>query len=588
MPVSCRIVQAPCHRSRVRRLGRAFGPLLLLLSEISCGGGRASQLTTEVEDWRDEVIYQIVVDRFDNGSLDNDNVDGVGVVAGDLARFQGGDWAGISRRLGYLQRLGVTALWISPVVANVQRTSTQDGFHGYWAADFTRENPRFGSLEELQQLVAAAHQRGIKIIADVVVNHTGRLFFYDLNDNGQQDPGEVEPPFRAEGPYAAPLVWLEDRPQVFRYADRMVAGSIPQRVALAAQHFHRRGQTTNYLSTEEMWEGDFPTGLRDLNTEQETVVEGMIDSCLRWVELTNVDGLRLDAVPHAPHAFWQRFAGELRRALALRGKGRFLLLGEVYHHDPSRLASYVADGGLDTVFDFPFKWQVIDGYLLDGQPASTTRDALEVNRGLFPALPHRGGIELAPWQARVLLADNHDLPRIRRELDDPYAAELAMTLVFTVDGIPSIYYGTEQELAGGWGDAAREPLWLAGFREHTRMYRHLQLLARLRREEPALRRGALQIRFASTIDARRSGPGAGLLVFERAFGERRVLVAVNAHPQDAAEAEFETGFAPGTQLTNRLLPPWEAEPAVERWTVSKEGRVRVRVAPRRALLLGPL
>ncbi|HUH01635.1 MAG TPA: alpha-amylase family glycosyl hydrolase [Kofleriaceae bacterium] len=549
-------------------------PLWLALACAACAAADEPAIATHVDDWRDEVIYQIVVDRFDNGDPTNDVVDGIAPVPGDLARFQGGDWAGVTRRLGYLERLGVTTLWISPVVDNVQRTGYQDGYHGYWASSFIVPNRRFGELEELRALVASAHGRGMKVIVDLVVNHAGRVFFYDLDGDGAMGPGEAEPTFSDAGPYDAPLVWLTDPPEVYRAGPE---GHL-EVMALAAEHFHRRGQTTDGSPLQKEL-GDFPTGLRDLDTEHPELVAALVDTVVHWVELTDVDGFRLDAVPHAPPAFWSQFAAEVRARLAVLGKHRFLLLGEVFDGDPSRLAGYTGPGGLDSVFDFSLKGRVIDNFILDGFSAASVAPALAEYASYYPAAPHPAGIELSPWQARVSFADNHDVPRLRYWLDDPLAAELAMTVVFTVDAIPAVYYGTEQELDGGWGNASREVLWERGFAEDTRMYGHLARLAAIRRDSPALRRGSLRVAYASEVSARESGPGAGLLAWERYTAGDRVLIAVNAHPIDRAAATIRTGFASGTALRDEL--------GGGTFEVGPGGDVTVEVAPRRALILAP-
>jgi glycosidase len=553
--------------------------IAVFLAVGACSGVEdEGTIATHVDDWRDEVIYQIVVDRFDNGDLDNDWLGDVGPVPGDLKRFQGGDWAGIRRRLDYLEGLGVTTLWISPIVSNVDRTDYQDGYHGYWASDFTSVNRRFGDLDELRGLVDAAHDRDMKVIIDVVVNHTGRVFFYDFDGDGVLDPGEDEPPFSLQGPYDADIEWLFPAPRFFEGAD--VDGTVGT-MELDARHFHRRGRTE--IDVPEQKElGDFPTGLRDLDTESPEVARVMVDTFAHWVELTDVDGFRLDAVPHAPHAFWSDFATAVRARLTALGKRRFMLLGEVFDGDPERLAGYTDRGGLDAVFDFTFKSDLIDAFILDGEPASRAVYALEEARRAYPASGHLNGLGLSPWQARVAFADNHDVPRVRHGLDDPWAAELAMTAVFTVDAIPSIYYGTEQELSGGWGNASREALWeAAGFSTETRMYRHLARLARVRRESPALRYGGLVVRFASETSAREQGAGVGLLAWERHDPESgdRVLVALNGHPIDAASASVPTGFAPGTRLRDALHP---ADDPVQ---IGDGGEVVVRVAPRAAVIL---
>lgn len=216
--------------------------------------GAPPPVSTHVEDWRDHVIYQIVVDRFDDGDPENDAADGVEPVPGDLARVQGGDWRGVIDRLDYLARLGVTAIWISPPYRNVPRTEREDGYHGYWPADFTEANPRFGTLAELRELVREAHARGMLVILDVVPNHAGRVFTYDLDADGEVDPDEVEPPW-SDAPYDVPLIWSE-RP-------RMI-GPGGELVTLEAEDFHRRGDGDLGDPVQKEL-GDFPTGLRDLD-----------------------------------------------------------------------------------------------------------------------------------------------------------------------------------------------------------------------------------------------------------------------------------------------------------------------------------
>jgi glycosidase len=541
---------------------------------VACGTEAPAEpaaVSTHVGDWRDEVIYQLLVDRFDDADDTNDTIDGVSVEPGDLARFQGGDWRGVTRRLDYIRRMGFTAVWISPVVDNVQRTEMEDGYHGYWARDFTEVNPRYGSLEDLRELVREAHARGMLVIVDVVVNHAGRVFAYDLDANGAVSAGEIEPPYSADGPWDAPLIWLETPPRVFDAAG--------EAVELGADAYHRRG--FGDLSDETQKElGDFPTGLRDLATTRDDVIARLVDTWARWVELTDVDGFRLDAVPHVEEAFWPRFSRALRERLDAMGKRRFLLLGEVFDARPEVMARYVAPDALDSVFDFAFKHGVIDAFVLEARPpAEVAVRPLAMQRAAYNDAPQPLGVELAPYDARVAFADNHDTWRLRAELDDPLAAELAITAVYTVDAIPCVYYGTEQELDGDVHHEHREPLWPTGFREDTRMWAHLVRLAHLRREHEALRYGTLTVRYASDYGGRDAEPDAALLAWERAFEGDRVLVILNAHAFQPSEARVPTGFAAGTVLRDVL---WDS---VEPTTVSADGSAVVRVPPRAAAIL---
>ncbi len=553
------------------RLSVGLGVSLAL---AACAEPATPAVSTHVVDWRDEVIYEIVVDRYADGDPARDLSRDVVPVPGELARWQGGDWRGLRGRLDALVRLGVTTLWISPIHTGVERGEDQDGYHGYWPRDLTTLEPHFGDEAELRALVDDAHARGLKVIVDVVLNHTGQVFAYDLDADGALDDDEREPPFAAGAPYAAPLLWLTEPPRLWRDDG---AGE-PVAVALDADAFHRRGQIGDFGAPVERELGDFPTGLRDLATESPQLLADLITTWRTWVARTDVDGMRLDAVPHAPPDFWRGFAEGIRAELAALGKERFLLLGEVWNGDPAVLARYVGDGGLDAVFDFAFKWELVDGFLLGGRPAADVAPVLTSHRDAYPVAPHPGGAGVDPWHARVVFADNHDTGRLRGALDDAWAAELAMTAVFTVDAVPCVYYGTEAELHGGQGHGSREVMWTDGYGEDTRMWAHLQRLAALRRAHVALRRGELIVRYASPISARERGAGVGLLAYERAGDGDRVLVALNGHPLDRAVAAVPTGFAPGTRLVDAL----GGAPEV---VVGDEGVVVVDVGPRAAAVL---
>ena len=140
-------------------------------------------ITNHVKDWRDEVIYQLMTDRFADGDSNNNYNTNPNV----LTAWQGGDFQGVIDRIPYLQELGVTAVWISPVVKNVEEDAGIAGYHGYWTQNFTAVNPHFGDLAKLREMVAALHDAGIKVILDIVANHIGQLFYYDINKNGQPD-----------------------------------------------------------------------------------------------------------------------------------------------------------------------------------------------------------------------------------------------------------------------------------------------------------------------------------------------------------------------------------------------------------------
>ncbi|MCA9616847.1 MAG: alpha-amylase family glycosyl hydrolase [Polyangiales bacterium] len=548
-----------------------FASILML----ACASGddpdaERPELRTHVGDWRDQVIYQIVVDRFANGDTSNDVLDGIGPEPDDLVRHQGGDWEGITERLDYVKALGGTAIWLSPLVANVDRTEREDGYHGYWGTDFTRPNPRYGDLRSLRRLVRRAHEAELLVIVDVVTNHAGRVFSYDLDSSGTIERTEIEPPYRAEG-YDVPLVWTHD----------VILWDAEQRPwQLGGEHFRRRGLGDVSIFDQKIY-GDFPTGLRDLDASRADVMDALVATYVRWVEETDVDGFRIDAVPHVEDEFWPEFGTRIRRELGRRGKRDFLLMGEVFTRSAFELARYTGETGtLDTVFDFKLKFDVVDGVLLDGRAPSTAVPALETDRAGYRPFEHPDGIGLSPWEARVLIADNHDTWRLRGELDRFDSAALALLLVLAGEGIPCLYYGTEQELVGQGGGESRERLWDTGYRRDTETFVWIRKLVDLRMAHEALRRGTQRVRFASENDGRSDEPDAGMLAIERAFEDDRLVVAMNAHALQRSAADVPTGFAVGATLRNLLD---DADP--RRWEVGPGGLVAIELGPREAVML---
>lgn len=538
----------------------------------------------ELRDLRDELVYQVLVDRFDDAAAEPAEL-ADRPVADDLARIQGGDWQGLRRRLPYIRDLGMTAIWISPIFENVARYVDEDGYHGYWASDLTRLNPYFGQLEDLQQLVDSAHALKLKVFVDVAPNHLGQVFSYDLNADGSTGDGEMLPPFRNDAAYDEPLLWSH-RPSAFSgRAEPTDSRSVPsprlQRQELAAAAFHRRGSLREFVDPAEVELGDFPKGLRDLNTESEVVVSALVDSYAEWVRLTNVDGFRLDAVPHAGREFWTALCSRLRARLHELGRERFFIFGEVFRGEPQTLASYTGPGSMDSVLDFAFLVNVVNGYVLGGRSAASAVGALHDDRPTYRAEPQPGGIGLDPWQARLSFVDNHDTGRILGKLPDPYAAQLALTLAFTVDAIPVVYYGTEQGFDGKTQHAAREPMWWAGYGDGYPLHAYVRRLALLRRTHPALARGDLSVRYASLADGNSLSPDAGLLAFERTLDGSRVLVVSNAHANRTASASIPTGFSPTISVRNAL------EPRHARYLVEADGSVTVSLPPRTALVLVP-
>lgn len=237
--------------------------------------------------WQDEIIYMILTDRFHNGDPANDGNASPKVMEG----YHGGDFQGIIDKLDYVRDLGVTAIWISPVVDNAP-----GGYHGYWPRDFYAINDRFGDMAKLQELVRAAQARGLRVMVDVVLNHTGS------NHPWQSDPETAD--------------W-----------------------------YHPKTRMGNdQRSLEIGWLSDLP----DLNHEHPAVRAYLIEWARWLIRETGVDGFRLDAARHVPRSFWTEFSTAVKAEFP-----GFFLLGEVSSGDYNYLAGYQRSG-LDGVTDFRF------------------------------------------------------------------------------------------------------------------------------------------------------------------------------------------------------------------------------------------
>jgi alpha-amylase len=297
------------------------------------------RLATYVDDWRNEIIYQVLVDRFANGDVNND----FHVQPGPLARYQGGDWKGLEDHLDYIRELGVTTLWISPVVRNVDTDADVDAYHGYWAQDLTALNPHFGDLAALRSLTDRVHDLGMKIVEDVVVNHLGQVFFYDINMNGKPDvyvsgtgstspvmrSTEFDPDFDLRGVQAQTPLGIAGRAPVIFVRDPAISREPPKPGILGqARAYHGLGRITNFDDETQARYGDFPGGLKDLATEVTEVRQALTEAYLHWVEEANFDGLRLDTIKHVEHEFWKAFSPEVRERMRQKNKTKFILFGE--------------------------------------------------------------------------------------------------------------------------------------------------------------------------------------------------------------------------------------------------------------------
>jgi alpha-amylase len=680
----------------MNRAAALLVPLVVVGTVLGACGGASDfdhpsdrpHQSNEGLDWRDQVIYQIMVDRFANGDPNND----INVAPGVPGRFHGGDWQGVIDKLDYLQTLGVTALWISPVVKNVENDAGFDSYHGYWTQDFLRPNAHFGDLSKLRELVDKAHARHMLVILDVVTNHMGQLFFYDINGNGQPDDSisgggfshtclqicaqqpqnctADELTYCAQGKdYLERIIeWDPDYdprgvqgwtslgfsgPADIRFTDWPASNRTPPPRPPEwfkwpddkawfddPSWYHRRGRVyvwwhegdyTNEFVREQETTGDFPGGLKDLDTDNQDVKDALIQSFQYWIEVADFDGFRIDTVKHIDRpeiarntrGFWGDFTDAMRKKAHDLGKQNFFIFGEGFDGKDDLIGSYTfggkdtkgSFGRFDSMFYFAQKYRGIDAVFGQGQPTKNLECLYNARTGRNPTdafcaangypkgpdyqgTPHAasadGGIGLAPQQVMVNFLDNHDLPRFMFEKTDPNILRSALMYLFTWDGIPCVYYGTEQGFAGGVDPKNREDMFggnpalgYAPFATDHETFKLVQALIQMRKDHVALRRGTVSPLWSTTLPGARRD--AGIFAFERLVpGDETAVVVLNASDQTSEScapvadggACMHTSLPAGTQLTD-VMPGSDGMTT----TVRGDGTISISVPARSGRVL---
>lgn len=525
-------------------------------------GASASYLQREPQD---EVIYFVLPDRFANGDPANDRggLPGGPTTTGfDPTRagfYHGGDLAGLTARLDYIQGLGATAVWLAPIFRNkaVQGAPGRESaaHHGYWITDFTDVEPHFGTRAQFKTFVDAAHARGMKVYMDIIANHTADVIRYrecPANDCGYRS--------KADYPYATGNDGFDGKDfsklkrSNYAYTPYVPAGEASVKAPAWLNdpiHYHNRGDST--FAGESSLLGDF-AGLDDLFTENPRVIQGFIDIYGQWIDDFGIDGYRIDTARHVDPAFWRAFIPAMRARAKARGIENFHIFGEVFDADVAALARHTRVDGFPAVLDFATQSAITD--MVAGK-AGTDRLA----RVLAGDVIYEGGAETA-LQLPTFLG-NHDMGRFGHFVlranpgisDDDLLARVTLgnALMMFSRGVPTLYYGDEQGFTGD-GDYAdsREDMFasqvasyndnrLVGggaavgdhFKTDAPLYRRIADMAGIRGQHAALRSGRQVVRAA--------GDTPGLLAFSRMAGQAEYLVVFNTGAAPiTANVEVET------------------------------------------------
>ncbi|OBZ74584.1 Alpha-amylase A type-1/2 [Grifola frondosa] len=367
-----------------------------------------STFAASADDWRNRSIYQLVTDRFatpdgSSPACDTSN-----------RKYCGGTWKGVVNKLDYIQNMGFDAIWISPIVANVESTTAYgEAFHGYWTEDINSLNSHFGSGDDLKALSSALHDRQMYLMVDVVVNHMAAT----------SDP----PNYSSFEPFSA-------------QAD-----------------FHSECFITDYnnqTDVEQCWLGDKNLPLADLNTEDDNIVNTMNTWITTLVNNYTVDGVRIDTVKHIRKDFWPNFA---------KSAGVFTI-GEVLDNATTYVSAYTQV--IDSVLDYPTWFALTSAFQTPQGNLSALAAIVQQAQSSYKNGEFMTGSFL----------ENHDQPRFQSLTQDQALVKNAMTWPFVQDGVPILYYGQEQAYAGGADPANREALWLSGYVEDKPLVTHVKTL----------------------------------------------------------------------------------------------------------------
>ena len=486
--------------------------------------------------WRTQSIYQIITDRFYDGDTNNDNAEGT-YAPSNPTGVHGGDFDGIEQKLDYIKALGATAIWISPIVLN-----TEGQFHGYSAWNFYQVAPHWGSISDLQNLVQAAHSRGLLVIDDIVVNHAGDL----VRSSGStfNYPAGYALSYRNNSKtYPAPFNLTATNPSLTNL-------------------FHNYGNIGDYNNNTQALLG-WLSGLNDFRTETPYVRSNMAAIYEYWINQIGFDGFRVDTALEVDMGCWQSFCPAIHAYATTNGNTNFFMFGEAFNGSEPTVGSYTGtEGGgpfkFDSVLDYPLYFTVNSVFAA----ASGATALIESHYTAVAA-----NYDPAAQMQLVTFLDNHDNPRFlstSKANNNTNRLELALVFLYTSRGIPCLYYGTEQGFDGTTDPNDREDMFAGEFKDgpggavlqlgspgadNFNMTHPLFLwvaqLNNFRRLYPALTLG-------SYVNQANNSTGPGLLAYSRVLNTQEVFVVFNTASSSQTLPARTLTYTAGTVLVNLL------------------------------------
>jgi glycosidase len=498
-----------------------------LLKNVTCGWWACQQFGTF--DWRDAVLYFVFVDRFLDGNPANNGAPIAGVQ--QPAAYQGGDWAGVLQKIqdGYFNDLGVNALWLTVPMNNPDASGMgtdahlHSAYHGYWPSDLDKTEERFGTLAELKAVVDAAHAKKIRVILDYAMNHV-----HISSPAYTQHPG---------------WFWPLD------YSSKHCVC----------------GEGCSWDDSYEAKRCWFRDYLPDFNFTVPEARAFSVDNAVKWVQDTGVDGFRLDAVKHIEDAWITDLRAKIKAEVESKTKERFYMVGETYTGKRDLIKYYVNPSTmLDGQFDFPLRMSLAAAVLM--------------RKGSMQDLDGFLGSNDTYYGSGIMstFIGNHDIPRsIHLAQDAPLwndewtdgknlswtappglpagtsAFERlanAFTILFTMRGVPLVYYGDEVGMPGaGDPDNRRMMQWSGYSAGQSALFAHVKKLGAIRAAHSALRRGT-----RTTVSVT-----ADTYAYKMADSSDTVYVLVNR-----GDAQQSIGGLPSGSFEDQLTKAPVAGPSV--------------------------
>lgn len=565
------------------------------LSDLNLAALTDRPYTPSPAAWEDQVFYFLMLDRFSDGNEQGyrDN-SGEIVTSGSTplftpadtgnatrneadaarwreagARFVGGNLRGLMSKLGYLKRLGVTAIWLSPIF---RQLASQESYHGYGIQNFLDVDPRFGTREDLRELVHTAHSLGIYVILDIIFNHAGDVFAYSADRYlAQDDRGQFFFDPRWDGrPYH--VAGFRDRHgeptlpfgpvDLAAHPDAWPDGAIWPAEFQEPATFTRKGRIDSWDYDPEYLEGDF-FSLKDMHHgrgpidqyEPAPILKHICEVYTFWIAYADLDGFRIDTVKHMDLGATRFFASVIHEFTQSLGKERFYLIGEITG-GRRRAFETLEETGLDAalgVDDIPDKLEyLVKGYRNPSDYFGLFRNSLLVHK------------ESHIWFRNkvVTMFDDHDQVRKgehkARFCADPAAWRVLLNVLAlnaTTLGIPCIYYGSEQYFAGaGNNDRYLREAMFGGafgafgsrnrhfFNEESPAYRELAKILAIRHQALPLRRGRQYLRPISGdgesfgLPMMLGGQIRSVVPWSRIFNDHEMLCAINTDANTPREA----------------------------------------------------